>query len=241
MTLAHQPNGVVVVRAPTGEQVRRLLIVRVRGERNAIRSISRYRTAHPASIGKNLRSARVVCSVAVDVGTTTRSATVLAISGSLQSRSTNTGLVQLAARLAHGSTRVDVFDQLDTLPYFNPELDTLPAPAAVADLRARLGQADGLLIASPEYAHEMPGVLKNALDWLVSSGELFGKRVAVLCAAPAAERGAYAREALERTLGAQGAQVVLSATIAIPRTGVGDPDVERMVRTALAELVASTA
>ena len=113
---------------------------------------------------------------------------VPAVSGSLQSHSSNKALVQLAANLADAYVQVDIFEALDQLPYFNPDQDLEPAPAAVADLRARVGTADAVLIASPEYAHEMPGVLKNALDWLVSSCELYGKPVAVLCAAPSPER-----------------------------------------------------
>jgi NAD(P)H-dependent FMN reductase len=140
---------------------------------------------------------------------------ILAISGSLQSRSSNSALIRLAGELADECTTVEVFDTLDRLPYFNPEHDLEPAPPSVADWRARVGAADAVLIASPEYAHEMPGVLKNALDWLVSSGELYGKRVAVLSAAPARERGVYAREALQRTLEAEGATVVLSATVTV--------------------------
>ena len=162
---------------------------------------------------------------------------ILAISGSLQSRSSNTALVQLASSLAE----VDIFDALQELPYFNPELDVDPAPLPVADLRARVGAADAVLIASPEYAHEMPGVLKNALDWLVSSGELYGKRIAVLCAAPAPERGTYVRQALERTLGAEGASVVHSATVAVApsqRSGEPQADVVRAVRSALDVLLA---
>jgi len=136
---------------------------------------------------------------------------LLAISGSLQAQSSNTALVHLAGALG----QVDVFEGLADLPYFNPDLDIDPPPPAVAELRSRLQAADGLLLASPEYAHEMPGVLKNALDWLVSSGELYGKRVIVLCAAPSAERGGHVREALARTLAAQGAQVVISETVPI--------------------------
>jgi NAD(P)H-dependent FMN reductase len=165
--------------------------------------------------------------------------TVLAISGSLQSRSSNTALVRLAGRLAgEAQVRVDVLDVLADLPYFNPELDVEPWPASVAALRTRVGAADGVLIASPEYAHEMPGVLKNALDWLVSSGELYDKPVAVLCASPAAERGGYVREALGRTLDAEGARVVVSTTVAVPPRGADDPssEVVRAVRSALAAL-----
>lgn len=77
--------------------------------------------------------------------------------------------------------------------------------------------ADAVLIASPEYAFGVPGALKDALDWLVGSGDLYEKPVAVLSAAPSAERGANARADLERTLGGQGARVIASATIVVPR------------------------
>jgi NAD(P)H-dependent FMN reductase len=147
----------------------------------------------------------------------------------LQAQSSNTALVHLASALGN----VDVFDGLADLPYFNPDLDVDPPPAPVAELRRRLQAADGLLIASPEYAHEMPGVLKNALDWLVSSGELYGKRVVVLCAAPSAERGGYVREALARTLEAQGAHVVVSDTVAVRRGEVSSDSVRAAVERAL--------
>jgi NAD(P)H-dependent FMN reductase len=141
---------------------------------------------------------------------------ILAISGSLQAASANTALVRLAAAVPEEGIAVSVFDGIGELPYFNPDLDGDAPPGSVGQFRARVSAADGLLIASPEYAHEMPGVLKNALDWLVRSGELYGKPVAVVCAAPSAERGAYVRQALRQTLMAQGANVVVSATIAVP-------------------------
>jgi NAD(P)H-dependent FMN reductase len=179
--------------------------------------------------------------VAIQPGAPSR---ILAISGSLQARSTNSALVQLAASYASDRVRVDVFAGIDTLPFFNPELDVEPAPPAVACLRDKLAIADGVLIASPEYAHEMPGVLKNALDWLVSSGELYGKRIAILCAAPSAERGVYVRQALAQTLSAQGAQLVVSATVPVPAAARGKelpPEVADAVRGAMQALIAQEA
>jgi NAD(P)H-dependent FMN reductase len=88
------------------------------------------------------------------------------------------------------------------------------------------GAADAILIASPEYAHEMPGSLKNALDWLVSSGELYGKPAAWLCASPSQERRAFVREALQRALEAEGASLVMSTTIAIQRPAFGAPHID---------------
>jgi len=170
---------------------------------------------------------------------------VLAISGSLQSGSSNSALVRVASELSDRHVSVDVFDALAQLPYFNPDLDVDPPPETVAQLRAAVGRADALLIATPEYAHEMPGVLKNALDWLVSSGELYGKPVAVLSAAPAAERGIYARKALEQTLGAQGSSVVVSATVAVTpasrRAGETAPEAVAAVAGALDALAQSDA
>jgi chromate reductase len=165
---------------------------------------------------------------------------ILAVSGSLQASSSNSALVQLARTLSDGPVHVDIFDKLADLPYFNPDLDVEPAPDAVVKLRAAIQAVDGILIATPEYAHEMPGVLKNALDWLVSSGELYGKSLAVLSAAPSPDRGVYARKALEQTLAAQGSRVVLSATVpvtpAFRRTGEMPPEARAGVAAALAAL-----
>jgi chromate reductase len=142
---------------------------------------------------------------------------ILAISGSLQSNSRNSVLVREAAAQPSHDIEVHIFDRLGELPHFNPDLDGDTPPEPIAALRNVARAADALLIASPEYAHEMPGSLKNALDWLVSSGELYGKPAALLCGSPSSERGRYAREALQRTLEAQGARVVLSTTVAMQR------------------------
>lgn len=139
---------------------------------------------------------------------------ILAISGSVKLRSSNSALVRAAAAHDDPGIAVQIFEHLADLPHFNPDLDGDSPPTPVVGLRNLARNADALLISSPEYAHEMPGSLKNALDWLVSSGELYGKPAALLCASPSRDRGAYAREALQRTLEAEGAHVVLSETVA---------------------------
>jgi NADPH-dependent FMN reductase len=75
---------------------------------------------------------------------------------------------------------VSIYRELETLPPFNPDLDGDPALAAVARFRAALQACDAVLISSPEYAHGVPGVLKNALDWVVGSGELVNKPIALV-------------------------------------------------------------
>lgn len=134
--------------------------------------------------------------------------TVLAISGSLKQSSANSALV--AAMAAAQPNRIDVWDGLGTLPWFTPDDD---GGAPVASLRAAVLRADGVLLATPEYAGGMPGVLKNALDWLVGTGELYAKPVAIVSAAPAPERGVNARRWVEEVVGYQGGRVVTSFTI----------------------------
>ena len=145
--------------------------------------------------------------------------TVLGISGSLQSSSANTALLEVARKIAPGGVEVVLFDGLAGIPAFNP--DTEPGPPSVDAFRELVQSATGLMISTPEYAFGLPGSLKNALDWLVGSGELHGKRVVVLSAAPSAERGQHARADLERTLRAQGAEVLASTTIAVPTSRRG--------------------
>ncbi|HKH71172.1 MAG TPA: NADPH-dependent FMN reductase, partial [Vicinamibacterales bacterium] len=97
---------------------------------------------------------------------------VLAISGSLRRASSNGALVGAVAQLASGGVEVSIYRELASLPPFNPDLEEETAPEAVARFRAALQACDAVLISSPEYAHGVPGVLKNALDWVVASGEL---------------------------------------------------------------------
>jgi NAD(P)H-dependent FMN reductase len=140
---------------------------------------------------------------------------IVGISGSLQARSSNRALIE-AARALGDDLDVREFRGVDALPHFNPDLERDGPPATVLDFRALVGSADGVLLATPEYAFGVPGALKNALDWLVGSGDLYEKPVAVVSAAPSIERGGNARADLERTLRGQGARVIASVTIVVP-------------------------
>jgi chromate reductase len=133
---------------------------------------------------------------------------VVAISGSLKQSSANSALVRAFA--AAEPEHVEVWDELGDLPHFTPDDD---GGAPVASLRAAVTRADALLIATPEYAGGMPGSLKNALDWLVGTGELYDKPVAVVSAAPSSERGRQARRWVEEVVRMQGGHVVDSFTV----------------------------
>jgi len=132
----------------------------------------------------------------------------------------NTEVLRAAAALAPEHVRVDVFGALAGLPHFNPDLDgegaTLPAP--VVDFRAQVGAADALLISSPEYAHGVPGSLKNALDWLVSGPEIQFKPVGLLGVSLGSSR---AHESLRDTLSTMSAVVVPGATMELARWKTG--------------------
>jgi len=120
---------------------------------------------------------------------------IVAISGSLRARSANDAILRALAAAAPARVRVERWDGVAALPHFNPDLDGEGAapPPIVAELRAVLGAADGVVLCSPEYAHGVPGALKNVLDWLVSDGALVDKPVAVVTGAPSRGEHAYAQ------------------------------------------------
>ena len=140
---------------------------------------------------------------------------ILAISGSLSSASSNGALLRALRAAASPPDSVTLFEALDDIPHFSPDREREHAPAAVARLRDGIGAADAVLIATPEYAGGMPGSLKNALDWLVGSGELYERPVVVVSAAPSEARGGNARSWVEQTVGMQGAHVLDSFTVAV--------------------------
>ncbi len=134
---------------------------------------------------------------------------IFAISGSLRATSSNTALLKNLARAIPAPSAMHLFDGLGDLPPFNPDFDE-SAPDSVTAFRATVAAADVVAISTPEYAHGVPGVLKNALDWLVGSGELYRKPVALL---HVSGRGEYARASLREILTIMGTAIVLDAVV----------------------------
>jgi NAD(P)H-dependent FMN reductase len=157
---------------------------------------------------------------------------IIAICGSLRARSSNLALLRAATKLAPEGMEVAIYDGLATLPHFNPDDDEEGAtpPPTVASLRALLAAADGILISTPEYAHGLPGSLKNMLDWLVSDGALVDKPVAILCSSPTG--GPFAQASLVETLTIMNWRVV--GTWTAPKK-VRDEDVDAEVATVIRE------
>lgn len=159
---------------------------------------------------------------------------ILSVCGSLQKKSANLDLLRLAAAVAPVGVDVMLFDGLRRLPYFDPDLeaDGASAPAAVEEWRRALRESSALLIASPEYGHSLPGSLKNGLDWVIGSGELYRKPVAITASVPTVERGLRGLGALRQTLLAVDAAIVSDAPIA------RDAEIETATRALVASLVA---
>src|SRR5213075_1156416 len=109
-----------------------------------------------------------------------REVKIVAICGSLRAQSSNLKLLRKCIEIASPSMSIEIYDRLGELPHFNPDLDVDEPPPIIRDLRDLLASAGGIIISTPEYAHGVPGSLKNALDWLVSAGELVGKPVLLL-------------------------------------------------------------
>ena len=170
---------------------------------------------------------------------------LLMVSGSLRAGSSNASLLSAAARVAPHDATVSVYTGLAALPAFSPDVEEGPAPLpdAVIAWRAAIANADAVLISSPEYAHGIPGALKNALDWIVGGSEIVGKPVGVLSASAASR---FAHPQLVEVLATMSADVVSEATVVIdiPRRGVeagrlaADPAVGPVLRNVVRALLA---
>ncbi len=111
--------------------------------------------------------------------------TILTISGSLRANSSNNAVIAAASQFLKGKANTIPFEGLGTLPHF----DDNPHPSQVViDFREMIRSADAVLICSPEYAFGVPGSLKNALDWTVSSGEFMNKPVSLITAATGGDK-----------------------------------------------------
>ena len=158
---------------------------------------------------------------------------ILAICGSLQENSSNLQLLRRAIASAPSGLEIELYDGLRDLPHFDPDLERAGSPNAVAELRRAVLGSDALLIAMPEYGHSLPGSLKNAIDWLIGSGELEGKLVAITSAVAGPLRGRLGLGALRATLDAVSARIAFQEPIA------RGPSFEREVAQMLSLLVAA--
>lgn len=135
----------------------------------------------------------------------------LAICGSLRDSSSNLLLLKGLVSLAPPEVSISFFDGIAKLPHFNPDLDNETPPMEVSSFRKLLAQVEGLIISSPEYAHGVPGSLKNALDWIVSSGEPVGKPVFLIHAST--EGGQRVQGQLAEILKTMSAEVLLGPAL----------------------------
>ncbi|WP_246069432.1 NADPH-dependent FMN reductase, partial [Paenibacillus chondroitinus] len=143
---------------------------------------------------------------------------VLSISGSLRNQSINSRLLSSIEGIMPTGVEFRRYDGLARLPHFSPDLDADEAEPheAVYEWREQLRSADAIIICTPEYARGVPGSLKNALDWVVSSSEFMNMPTAVISASPHPDGGTTALASLILTLKMMSAAIPDEATLAVP-------------------------
>ena len=169
---------------------------------------------------------------------------LLTISGSLRAASSNTAVLDAVALVAPPGLTIVRYAGLGDLPHFNPDAEMAGPPPEVLALRRLVGEADGLLLSSPEYAHGIAGSFKNGLDWLVGSLEFPGKPVGIINAAP---RATHAEAQLREILTTMSAVLIADAMLTLPIQGsrldaagiAARPDLADPLRTMLGRFAAA--
>jgi chromate reductase, NAD(P)H dehydrogenase (quinone) len=157
---------------------------------------------------------------------------IFAISGSTRQNSTNHNLIKAIAIIFAGKISIELFEGLAALPAFNPD-DTSKDIPEVNSFRQSIADADGIIICTPEYAHGVPGALKNAIDWTVSSNEFYHKPTALITAST---DGTSGHAALLETLKTIEAKNILQLQLLIQfaKTKIGEDNTITDEATAIA-------
>jgi len=135
---------------------------------------------------------------------------ILGLSGSLRRDSHNTRLLRSVGALLPDDVELVLFDRLNEIPPYSED-DEAVVPSAVADLKAAIAEADGVIVATPEYNGSIPGALKNALDWVSrphATTPLRQKPTAVIGASTGLFGAVWAQAELRKVLATIGARVV---------------------------------
>lgn len=177
--------------------------------------------------------------------TTSTPVRVAVLLGSLRQASVNRRLAELLRDQAPAGIELEIVEGLGDLPFYNEEVDTAAAPAAVRRVREAVAAADRVLAVTPEYNGTMPAVLNNALDWLsrpYGQGAIVGKPFGVVGTTPTPYGGKWAHADAARSAGIAGAKVVETVVVSQPGVGVdvlSDPEVRTRLLDALRLLVAA--
>ena len=173
--------------------------------------------------------------------------TVLVLVGSLRKESVNRQLAELAAEVAPDGVAIARFDRLGELPFYNEDIDNESAPEPVVALREAAAGADAALVVTPEYNGSIPGVLKNAIDWLsrpYGAGALKDKPLVVVGAALGQYGGVWAHDETRKSFGIAGPRVVEDLELSLPAASLDgkhpreNAEVAAKVRDIVGKLVA---
>jgi NAD(P)H-dependent FMN reductase len=146
---------------------------------------------------------------------------VLVLVGSLRAASINRQLAELAVETAPAGVSLQLFDRLGELPFYNEDIDNEGVAEPVVALRAAAAEADAALIVTPEYNGSIPGVLKNAIDWLsrpFGDSALKDKPLAVVGAAGGRYGGVWAHDETRKSFGTAGPRVVEELKLSVQTT-----------------------
>ena len=157
---------------------------------------------------------------------------ICGIAGSLREGSYNRSLLRAAAEVAPPALEIRVFDGMADIPPFNQDVEAKGDPAGVSALKQAIREADGLLIATPEYNHGVPGVLKNAVDWAsrpANDSVLAGKPTAILGASPGITGTARAQSQLRQSFVFTGTPALLKPEILVFKANEKFDDEGRLI------------
>jgi len=175
---------------------------------------------------------------------------LLAISGSLRGASNSTAVLQAMAHLLEGRVLVEIALLHDVPPY-NADLDGHALPDGVRRLKQAVAEADGLVVCSPEYNYGMPGVLKNAIDWVsrpAFASPLKGKPALIVTTSPGMFGGVRAQAQIRDALAASLARPLARPHVAIPAVDkklvdgrIEDETTRQMLLAGVSDLLAEVA
>lgn len=125
---------------------------------------------------------------------------VFIINGSASEKSSNQKLIEVLVELSKEQFKVTIFDQLKSLPHFDPELSELNTPESILHFRKQIEKADGVIICTPEYVFSIPSGLKNAIEWCVSTMVFSNKPTGLITASASGVKGQEELKLIMHTL-----------------------------------------